>query len=164
MRKILSFLTASAVSLAVASTAHAAVYIPTKTTDSAGTCTPQDCSLREAILAANAHHGPDVILIGEGAADTIIDGGGLDRVFDVLSGVNAELRSLTIRNGSVAGNGGGLRNAGTLTLSHCIVSGNTATQNGSGGGIGSSGRGARRPRGRARRRCPPRCCRRSCSG
>src|SRR3954469_13361478 len=59
MRKILRFLTAPAVSMALASTGNAAVYIPTKTTDSAGACTPHNCSLREAILAANHNPGDD---------------------------------------------------------------------------------------------------------
>jgi CSLREA domain-containing protein len=174
MRKIISFLTASAVSLAVASTAHAAVYIPTKTTDSAGACTPQDCSLREAILAANQNPGEDVILLhagtytlsipgtgedagatgdldiqgnlvllGDGASTTVIDGGGLDRIFQVPAGVTAEIRDVTLRNGKAPGLGGAILNAGTLTLTRSVLSGNSSIAGpegaGSGGALYSNG-------------------------
>ena len=172
MRKILSFLTASAVSLAVASTAstaNAAVYIPTKTTDSAGTCTPQDCSLREAILAANQNPGDDVILLhagtytlsipgtgedlgatgdldiqgnlvllGDGAGTTIIDGGGLDRIFQVPAGVTAEIRDVTLRNGKGTGLGGAVLNAGTLTITRSVLTGNSSVAGTAGPGYGGA--------------------------
>ncbi|HEV7509816.1 MAG TPA: choice-of-anchor Q domain-containing protein [Thermoanaerobaculia bacterium] len=177
MRKILTFLTASAVSLALAATtatAHAAVYIPTKTADSAGTCTPQDCSLREAILAANQNPGEDVILLhagtytltipgtnedlgatgdldvednlmllGDGATATIIDGGGLDRIFQVPAGVSAEIRDVTLRNGKAPGLGGALLNAGSVTIARSVLTGNKSVAGtagpGSGGALYSSG-------------------------
>ncbi|HEX3624152.1 MAG TPA: choice-of-anchor Q domain-containing protein [Verrucomicrobiae bacterium] len=60
-----------------------------------------------------------------------IDGGGVSRVFQI-NDVNVILNSLTVTNGN-AGNGGGIENGGTITLNHCIVSGNTAPY--SGGGI-----------------------------
>jgi CSLREA domain-containing protein len=157
----------------LAASAGAAVYTVTRTDDTAdGTCNT-DCSLREAILAANANHGPDVILLpagtytlslagagedqgatgdldlrddvtilGASADTTVLDGAQLDRVLDIPAGVHAEIRGVTIRNGRVAGPGGGIRNAGTLDLSASLVSGNAATQGGYGGGIWSGGSGA----------------------
>jgi CSLREA domain-containing protein len=174
IRCALSLASAAAVSLltvAAAVPVHAAVFTVTKTADTADGACGSDCSLREAVLAANSEDGPDVILVGAGiytltrggggedlgatgdldlrddvalvgaaAASTIVDGGRLDRVFDVLAGVHAEIQGLTIRNGLVAGPGGGLRNAGSLTFSRGVISGNSATTlAGFGGGIWSSG-------------------------
>ena len=155
---------------AAAPPARAAVYTVTKAADTADGACNSDCSLREAILAANANAGPDFILLGPGtytltragagedlgstgdldirddvfivgasAERTIIDGGQIDRVFDVLAGVHAEIAGVTIRNGKVAGPGGGVRNAGSLELSGSVVSGNTTTGGGFGGGIWSNG-------------------------
>jgi hypothetical protein len=172
MRKILSLLTASAVSLAVTATtsaAYAAVYIPTKTTDSAGTCTPQSCSLREAVLAANQNPGEDVILLhagtytltiagnsedlgatgdldiqdnlvllGDGASTTIVDGGGLDRIFQVPPGITAEIRDVTLRNGKAPGLGGAILIAGTLTIERSVLSGNSSVAGTAGPGFGGA--------------------------
>jgi CSLREA domain-containing protein len=163
--------------LAAADSARAAVYTVTKTADSADGACNSDCSLREAILAANANGGPDFILLGPGtytlslagagedlgatgdldvrddvalvgasAASTIVDGGQLDRVFDVLAGTHAEIQGLTIRNGKVAGAGGGVRNAGDLSLSRVVISGNATIQGGqtgAGGGLWTSGGSSR---------------------
>jgi CSLREA domain-containing protein len=171
IRRILSVSTAAAVSLALAaaSAAHAAVFIPTKTTDSAGICTPQDCSLREAILAANQSPGDDVILLhagtytlsipgtgesqgatgdlnvqgnltllGDGAASTIIDGGGLDRIFQVPAGVTVEIRDVTLRNGKAPGLGGAVLNAGNLTIARSILTGNASVAGTDGAGFGGA--------------------------
>jgi len=136
-----------------------------------------NCTLREAIVAANTNatvdacvagqQGPgvtDVVIVpagiytlsisgtgedqaqtgdldlndsvsieGVGARLTIIDGGGLDRVFDV-AGVAAAISDVTLRNGHAGGgNGGGIQNGGTLTLDRSTVADNTA--GGPGGGI-----------------------------
>ena len=143
------------------------------------------CSLRTAIEEANALPGDDIItvpagtftlidvleisgtdkltIVGAGAGNTIIDGGGFVRVFEVLSFATLEISSLLIANGSsgngggifiasggtlamsngtVAGNradrGGGIRNNGSLTLTNSTVSGNTATRDGGGLVNGSS--------------------------
>ncbi|HUF52437.1 MAG TPA: choice-of-anchor Q domain-containing protein [Dehalococcoidia bacterium] len=120
------------------------------------------CSLRAAIQEANALAGPDVITLpagtynltrsgagedsastgdlditsdltinGAGAATTIIDAGDLDRVFHVLSGT-VSISGVTIRNGNLGGDGGGIYNSGILELTNSTVSDNTA---GDGGGI-----------------------------
>ncbi len=81
--------------------------------------------------------GGDLTIQGNGAANTIIDGGGIDRVFHVCPGGSCAntvtLSDMTIRNGSVAINGGGIFNvAGTTTVDGSTVRDNTA---GYGGGI-----------------------------
>lgn len=82
----------------------------------------------------------DLSIIGDSAESTILVGV-LDRVFDVQPGVSLEIADLTVRGGSIQGNGGGIRNAGTLSLIRVAVSGNTAT-GGDGGGIYSNGPGS----------------------
>jgi CSLREA domain-containing protein len=52
--------------LVAAPTAHAAVFRVTKVADTADGACNHDCSLREAVLAANAAPGPDVVLLGSG--------------------------------------------------------------------------------------------------
>jgi hypothetical protein len=66
------------------------------------------------------------------AAGVTVSGGGLSRVFQVDTGVTASFSGLTITGGKTTGNGGGLRNVGTATLSDCTISGNSAS---SGGGL-----------------------------
>lgn len=154
---------AFALSVTLAAGAGAAVFVPTKTTDSAdGACTA-DCSLREAILAANATPGSDVVLlgagtyvlslagsddsgaagdldvtgelvlIGAGADRTTIDGGAVDRVLHVLAGAELQASDLAVRNGSVAGNGGGILVEGVAELTRLQVAGSHA--GGFGGGL-----------------------------
>ena len=78
-----------------------------------------------------------VTVEGAGANLTTVNGGGIDRVFDVLTGANVTLRGLRIAGGSLAGNGGGVQAvAATLVIERCAVVGNTAAF---GGGIVSSG-------------------------
>jgi hypothetical protein len=80
---------------------------------------------------------------GNGAANTIIDGSGTDRVFHICPGggcTNVDavvLAGVTIRNGGGVDIGGGIRNDGTpLSIQNCTIGGvgwgNTAS---SGGGI-----------------------------
>ena len=154
--------------------AAAGVFIPTKTADTRdGACTEADCSLREAILAANNTAEPDVILLqagvyvlgfagagedaaatgdldivgdltilGDGAGTTTVEGAGLDRVFHVFAGATVEIRDLTIAFGSAGAgqDGGGILNAGTLTLMRTEVVANQA--GGAGGGIRNQGANA----------------------
>jgi hypothetical protein len=105
-----------------------------------------------------------VVISGAGAATTTINGGALDRVFDVRPGVTATISGLTVTNGKppandggggirvvagasliltdavISGNaadfGGGILNGGTATLTNVTVSNNNALTNiSSGGGI-----------------------------
>ncbi|HYU33220.1 MAG TPA: CSLREA domain-containing protein [Thermoanaerobaculia bacterium] len=84
----------------------------------------------------------DLAIIGASAERTIIEGS-TERVFDIQAGTTVEITGVTIRNGrtQVVGNGGGIRNAGVLTLSRVLVTGNNAGA-GAGGGIYSSGGGS----------------------
>src|SRR5262249_40692065 len=70
---------------------------------------------------------------GPGAAQITVSGNNSSRVFDIRPGVNVTLAGLTISNGQVKASssssdvsvfGGGIYNAGTLTLSNCTVSNN----------------------------------------
>ena len=115
-------------------------------------------SLREAIEIANITMGPDLIsfdsglaggtidltlgeldiaddvtIVGLGADQLIVDGGGNSRVFDIGLNTRANISGLTITGGS-ADNGAGIRTAGNtnLTLTAMVVTGNVATQDGGG--------------------------------
>jgi predicted outer membrane repeat protein len=84
----------------------------------------------------------DVTINGAGAIFTIIDGANTQRVMTVNSGRNITLQNLTITRGKNAGflcviigspgEGGGVCNLGTLTVSNSTFSGNDAEY---GGGI-----------------------------
>ena len=78
----------------------------------------------------------DVTITGAGADSTILDGNGIDRIFDISASLVA-ISDLTIRNGNPGpgdnGFGGGLYNSSTLTLRNVVVANNTAAA--SGGGI-----------------------------
>lgn len=64
-------------------------------------------------------------IVGTGAANTFISGASLDRVFHILSGT-VQIDDLTVKSGSNA-TGGGIYNAGTLTLNSVTVTANAAT-------------------------------------
>jgi uncharacterized repeat protein (TIGR01451 family)/CSLREA domain-containing protein len=137
---------------------QAATFVVTKPADTNdGNCNA-DCSLREAIDAANTTAGADTITVpadtynltlgelviseqltvnGGGQATTIVDGQAADRVFDINTGITVNMSGLTVRNGDIGGgDGGGIRNDGSLTLTNVTVSDNVATK---GGGIHSDG-------------------------
>jgi uncharacterized repeat protein (TIGR01451 family)/CSLREA domain-containing protein len=136
------------------------IYTVTTTADTNdGACDGQ-CSLREAVIAANANPGATIVIpagtytftrsganednaatgdldlranmtiTGAGTGVTIINGGGIDRVFHVFS-AQALIKNLTIRNGN-ATEGGGLYNTfgGNSVLLNVVVSNNTVTGNG----------------------------------
>ncbi|MEX0800812.1 MAG: right-handed parallel beta-helix repeat-containing protein [Dehalococcoidia bacterium] len=138
----------------LAAPAQAATFTVTKTADTAdGTC-DADCSLREAIIAANANAEADIINVpagtyvltsgeleitsditinGAGASSTVVDGNGSSRVFHISdTGATVVINDLTAQNGDAA-NGGGIENDGILSLTSVAVSGN------SGGGINNTG-------------------------
>ncbi len=106
-------------------------------------------SLRQAILDANAQPGADLIrfapaardgtialtsgqlsitdhltIDGPGAGRLAVSGNYASRVFQISSGVKASIDGLTVTHGRALLRGGGILNAGTLTLSHAIVSDN----------------------------------------
>jgi CSLREA domain-containing protein len=137
----------------------ATTFPVTKTADTNGSCTPGNCSLREAINGANANPGADdvpvpagtylltlgqlvvsddVDIAGVGQTSTIIDGNNTDRVFEIQSGL-VEISGVTIQNGYVFAYGGGIRSYGSLSLIDSTVTGNTAMTAGynwgRGGGI-----------------------------
>jgi uncharacterized repeat protein (TIGR01451 family) len=79
----------------------------------------------------------DLVLRGAGAATTVINANSIDRAFDVVSTlhysfnepsppVSVTLAGLTVRNGRVLGNGGGIRSSGVLTLNEVIVTNSAA--------------------------------------
>lgn len=150
------------IAAACASAAHAAVYIPTKTADTDdGACDPNDCSLREAVAAANQRVGEDVILLrartytltlppagnpghleveddlvvlGESAGRSVIDGGDVDGIFYVAGNRSLEIRDVTLRNGRTTTGGGAIRADGDLTVLRSVLSGNSSVT-GPGGAI-----------------------------
>jgi CSLREA domain-containing protein len=140
--------------------AHAATFTVTKTTDTNDGACNSDCSLREAVVAANAADGADTIEIPSGyykrtilgADDTAaggdlditselalkamgpvtVDANGIDRVVHVLASGKATLSGLWITGGSNV-SGAGIRNSGgTLTLTNSTVSGNQTSTDGGG--------------------------------
>src|SRR5262249_26999486 len=75
----------------------------------------------------------------DGGSGVTLDGANRSRVVQVDSGVQATLDHLTITHGRVTGPdfGGGILNAGTLTVSHSTLSANSTGS--VGGGIVNSG-------------------------
>jgi hypothetical protein len=74
-------------------------------------------------------------IVGSGASTTIIDGGGVNVVVRVSSRTHVILSGLTIQNGHTFIGGGGIDNAGTLTINDSTISGNTS---GVGAGISNN--------------------------
>lgn len=79
-----------------------------------------------------------VTIAGAGQDMTKLDGGNANQVMHINSGVNATIRGVAIQNGN-ANPGGGIYNAGALTVTDAAVLTNTATT--SGGGIFNDGSG-----------------------
>ncbi len=142
-------------------------FTVTKTEDTADGACDADCSIREAIGAANMRSGAtvsipagnytttlagasedanatgdfdilsNVTIMGAGANSTIIDGGGLDRIFHINGLFNVSITGVIVQNGntdtSFGGGGGILNDGGALTITSCAVSNNIS--NIGGGGI-----------------------------
>ena len=78
-------------------------------------------------------------------SNIIVSGNNALRVFYINSGVAADISDLTITQGNVSGSnqGGGIYNAGVLTISNCTVTQNAVgspnTSSGCGGGIYNTG-------------------------
>jgi predicted outer membrane repeat protein len=129
-----------------------------------GACAgPNGCTLRAAIMEANARPGADEIVLGTGNfgltragnddtavngdlditdtltlkgagyAVTIVDGGTFvspDRIFQVLTGTQVSMSGFEIKRGKAAAGGGGIHNAGILTLTQMRLFTNTAAYGG----------------------------------
>jgi hypothetical protein len=101
-------------------------------------------------IAAGVYTEPGIVvdksltLQGEEAASTVVQaaaspGTASDRVFMIPSGVTVTLEGLMIRYGHKNGLGGGLSNAGTLTLTRSTIRGNMTTGYSNGGGLSNTG-------------------------
>ncbi|WP_157578353.1 right-handed parallel beta-helix repeat-containing protein [Rudaea cellulosilytica] len=176
--RMLAVVLAGITVMAASVTAHAAIFNVNNSADTVdsspgdGNCADAfgNCTLRAAVMEANALPGAHTInlpagtyilaiagrgenaaatgdlditgnltITGAGAALTFIDGGTIDRVFDVLPGAVARLDGITVRNGNPGpggATGGGISNAGTMVLSNSTVASSTA---GDGGGIYNGG-------------------------
>jgi hypothetical protein len=79
----------------------------------------------------------NLTIIGPGASKLSISGGFTVQVFAINAGATGSISGLTIRDG-YSPSGGGIYNDGTLMLTACTISGNSATDGG-GGGIYNAG-------------------------
>lgn len=78
-------------------------------------------------LTSPAAGSPLIDIIGSGAASTLIDGKGINRIFRIHAGRRARISGVTIQNGKTAdGDGAGILNEGSLKLLGSIVTGNRA--------------------------------------
>lgn len=153
-------LVGAAFALVPAAGAQAATFKVTTTADAptAGCATNGACSLRSAVAAANATAASDTVrvpagtfrltsgqllvtsnapltVLGAGARQTVVNGGGSNRVFDA-TGSPLNLQDLAVTGGnSGLADGGGVFVDEALSLQRVIVRGNRA--NFSGGGIGT---------------------------
>jgi len=159
----------------VVPSAAAAPFTVTKSADTTDGICDADCSLREAVVAANAAPGADTItvpagtyvltgagnedlgasgdldirgsvtLTGAGTGATIIDGGEIDRIFDIVESAAVTVSAMTLQHGHVAdgdtqGGGAILWNEPEsgktldLHLTSVVITDNHAG-NGDGGGI-----------------------------
>jgi CSLREA domain-containing protein len=117
-----------------------------------GTC-DASCTLRDAIIAANANPGADTItfsvsgtillgsalpnisddLIIDGTGNSVfISGGNNNQILVINSGKTVSLNMLTIQDGNSTLSGGGIFNNGVLTVRNSTFTGNQAV---AGGGI-----------------------------
>ncbi|MCJ8203323.1 Ig-like domain-containing protein [Pseudomonas sp. RGM2987] len=99
------------------------------------------------VLVVNRNVTIDGDLNNDNVADVTLDGQFRTQVLNVTSGTTATLDGLVITRGMVAGNGGaggddalvaqggGIYNAGTLTLRNVTVTANAASGGGGGGGV-----------------------------
>ena len=140
-----------------AQTVYAANITVTKTEDTNGVCDPADCSLREAIAAANPGDtidipaglftvqssliiSMDLTLTGVGASQTVIQADASPNVANygvfMVMGGNVSISNVTIRHGGGLV-GGGVNIMGnpfstSLTITESIVSDNSAITGGAG--------------------------------
>lgn len=152
---------ALALTLAAAAPSLAIDFHVTKTADTADGACDADCSLREAVIAANANPGLDRVLLGAGTYELTRAGAGedaattgdLDLTEDVeifgrgaaetlIDGnrldrafhVNPLLGSVTaaIRDLTITDSDGGVLNWGVLDMGRCVVTANVSSWEGAG--------------------------------
>jgi len=163
--RYLSLLVGPISALFLATSAGAATLTVNSAADSGGDCPGASCTLRQAILSATPGDtinfaaaittidltsnrliiDRDLTISGPGPNQLTVQrssapGTASFRIFSVLSGVDATLSGLTIRNGSgISGSSGGaIFNTGTLTINACTISDNVANDAG-GGAIFNNG-------------------------
>jgi CSLREA domain-containing protein len=122
-----------------AGAAFGATFTVTKETDDDGPCEPDDCALREAILAANALPGPDVVVLPSGTYPLTLVGpveenDGFTGDLDIRDAL--ELRGDSVSPPTIIGDGTDrvlhalVLASKPVEISHVVVTGG----NGSGGG------------------------------
>jgi hypothetical protein len=95
----------------------------------------------DAAASGDLDLGGPVSIIGAGPEATLVVQAAGDRVVDVGTGVQATLSGLSIRGGGGVDSGGGIRNAGVLSLNDCEITdnGGSAGPVRLGGGIFNAG-------------------------
>jgi CSLREA domain-containing protein len=152
-----------------------APLVVTKTADTDDQLCDADCSLREAVFAANSLQDADTIsfqipttdpgynsttgvytitltsaisitadltINGLGANVLTISGNQANRIFSTPTGVALTLDGMTIRDAAAGPTAGAISNSGTMTISNCILTQNSAAGGGptvEGGAITNSG-------------------------
>ena len=164
MLKFVRVLVVFAVALFLIQNINAATFVVTKTADTNDGVCDADCSLREAVTAANTSPEADIInfsslfdtaqtitlsgtdIIINNSGGLVINGAGTDkltvsgnnvsRVFTNNTGAVTTISGMRVTGGTAVstvqtGRGGGVyNNAGTLTLTNMLLSGNTAANGG----------------------------------
>ena len=80
----------------------------------------------DAALTGDLDISSNIVITGNGAANTSIDGDGIDRVFEVHAHATVDLSLMTVANG-LEERGGGIANDGTMIIANSVFSHNTAT-------------------------------------
>jgi CSLREA domain-containing protein len=75
-------------------------------------------------LTTPASGSPVISILGAGAATTIIDADQIDRVFRIEENRTVVMSGITIRNGLVANDGGGIWSVGNLTVTQSTIANN----------------------------------------
>ncbi len=109
--------------------------VSTANSDNAGDTIKFSCS-GDILLTSTLTISGSMTLDGSGQTVTL-DGQQQRQVLSVSGSVSLTLKALTVANGFVSGDGGGLENNGTLSISNSTFSGNSAF--GDGGGLENNG-------------------------